>query len=189
MRVLREYNSKSTPYTNLRKSVFNFDSSKFIKMSCVFGNLVPVRREKEILYCFLEAKVKLFSNINEHRLSYAMTFLGINTLACTETEHLFLGRKLSSQFAPFKLPSEQNLVRLHKLLFLDFSEEESKMPPSHANIQFPFATNQRAEFPLPGMPLKPWHFQTGVEDKPRNETFKTSLDVTITAPMIIARGD
>ena len=149
-------------------------------MSCVFGNLVPVRQEKETLHCFLEARVKLFSNINEHRLSYAMTFLGINTLACTE---------LSSQFAPFKLLSEQNLVRLHKLLFLDFSEVESKTPPSHANIQFPFATNQRAEFPPPGMPLKPWHFQTGVENKPRNETFKTSLDVTITVPMIIARGD
>ena len=67
---------------------------------------------------------------------------------------------------------EQNLVRLHKLLFLDFSEVDSKTPLSHVNIQFPFATNQQAEFPPPGMPLKPWHFQTGVEDKPRNETFE-----------------
>ena len=141
-------------------------------MSCLFGNLVPVRREKEILYCFLEARVKLFSNINDHRLSYAMTFLGINTLACTEAEHLFLGRKLCSQFAPFKLLSEQNLTRLHRLLFFDFSEVESRTPPSHVNIQFPFATNQRAEFPSHGMPLKPWHYQSGVEETPRYETFE-----------------
>ena len=141
-------------------------------MSCLFGNLVPVRREKEILYCFLEARVKLFSNINDHRLSYAMTFLGINTLACTEAEHLFLGRKLCSQFAPFKLLSQQNLARLHRLLFFDFSEVESRTPPSHVNTQFPFATNQRAKFPPPGMPLKPWHYQSGVEETPRNETFE-----------------
>ena len=141
-------------------------------MSCLFGNLVPVRREKEILYCFLEARVKLFSNINDHRLSYAMTFLGINTLLCTEVEHLFLGRKLCSQFAPFKLLSEQNLARPHRLLFFDFSEVESRTPPSHVNIQFPFATNQRAEFSPPGMPLKPWHYQSGVEETPRYETFE-----------------
>ena len=57
-------------------------------------------------------------------------------------------------------------------MFLDFSEVENKTPPSYVNIQFPFATNQRVEFPPPGPPLKPWHFQSGVEEKPRNETFE-----------------
>ena len=72
----------------------------------------------EIFYCFLEAKVKLFSDVDEHRLSYAINFLGINMLACTEAEVFFLGRTLPSQFAPFKLLREQNLLCLRRLLLL-----------------------------------------------------------------------
>ena len=141
-------------------------------MSCLFGNLVAVRRGQEILYCFLEARVKLFSNTDDQRLSYAMSFLGMNTLACTESELSLLVSTLPPQFAPFRLLSEQNLVRLHRLLLLDFSHVENKTP-SKLNIQFPFATDQRAEFSLPGTPLKPWHVQSGVEEKLRkNETFE-----------------
>ena len=141
-------------------------------MSCLFGNLVAVRRGQEILYCFLEARVKFFSNTDDHRLSYAMGFLGMNTLACTESELSLLVSTLPLQFAPFRLLSEQNLVRLHRLLLLDFNQVESKMP-SKLNIQFPFATDQQAEFSLPGMPLKPWHVQSGVEETWRkNETFE-----------------
>jgi len=71
---------------------------------------------------------------------------------------LLLGRTLS-QFAPFNLLSEQNLVRFHRLLLLNFSQAESKTPSQFNKIQFPFAINLRAEFSLPGMPLKPWHIQ------------------------------
>ena len=141
-------------------------------MSCLFGNLVAVRWGQEILYCFLEARVRLFSNTDNHRLSYAMSFLGMNTLACTESELSLLVSTLPPQFAPFRLLSEQNLVRLHRLLLQDFSQVESKMP-SKLNIQFPLATNQRAEFSLPGTPLTPWHVQSGVKETWRkNETFE-----------------
>ena len=94
--------------------------SKLIKMSCLFANLVAIRQGKEMIYCFLEARLKLFSGINENHLNYAINFLGINTIiVCTEPELLFLERSLP-QFAPF------NLLCLHRLL-LDFSHVESKM--------------------------------------------------------------
>jgi len=101
-----------------------------------------------------------------------MSFLEINTLACTESELLHLGRTLPSKFAPFNLLSEQNLVRLHRLLLLNFSQAENKTPSQFSNIQFPFAINQQAEFSLPGMPLKPWHVQIGVFEKQKNQTFE-----------------
>ena len=140
-------------------------------MSCLFGNLVAVRRGEERLYCLLEARVKLFPNTEDHRLSYAMSFLGMNTLACTESEISLLERTLPPQFAPFQLVSEQHLLRLHRLLLLDFSEVESNTP-STFNSQFPFATNQRAEFSVPGISLKSWHVQSGVEEEQKNATFE-----------------
>jgi len=92
--------------------------------------------------------VKLFPYIDDHRLIYAMGFLGLNTLEYTESELLLLQRTLPPQFAPFNLVSEQNLLRLHRLLLLDFTQVESKTP-SNFNSQFSFATNQRAEFYFP----------------------------------------
>lgn len=139
-------------------------------MSCLLGNLVYVKRGEERLYCLLEARVKLFPNIDDHRLSYAMSFLGMNTLACLESELSLLERTLPSQFAPFKLISEQNLLRLHRLLLLDFRQVESKTP-STFNSQFPFATDQRAEFSAPGVSFKPWHIQSSVEEKQQNASF------------------
>ena len=140
-------------------------------MSCLLGNLVAVRRGEQIFYCLLEARVKLFSNIDEHRLSYAMGFLGMNTLACLASELSLLERTLPSQFAPFKLISEQNLLRLHRLLLLDFSQVESKTPGTF-NSQFPVATGQRTEFSAPGISFKPWHIQSSVEEKQKNATFE-----------------
>jgi len=100
-----------------------------------------------------------------------MSFLGMNTLACTESEISLLERTLPPQFAPFQLVSEQHLLRLHRLLLLDFSEVESNTP-STFNSQFPFATNQRAEFSVPGISLKSWHVQSGVEEEQKNATFE-----------------
>ena len=100
-----------------------------------------------MLYCLIEARIKLFANTDNHRLSYALTFLGINTFMCTESELLLLERTLPPQFGPFQLVSEQNLLRLHRLLLLDFSQVESKTL-SKFNIQFPFATNQQIEASL-----------------------------------------
>ena len=82
-------------------------------MSCLLGKLVAVRLGEERLYCLLEVRVKLFSNNDDHHLSYAMSFLGMNTLVCSESELSLLERTLPSQFAPFKLISEQNLLCLH----------------------------------------------------------------------------
>ena len=138
-------------------------------MSCLLGNLVYVKRGEERLYCLLEARVKLFFNIDDHRLSYAMSFLGMNTLACSESERSLLERTLPSQFAPFNLISEQNLLRLHKLLLLDFSQVESRTA-SNFNSQFPLASEQRAEFSVPGISLKPWHIDSSVEEKQKNAT-------------------
>lgn len=138
-------------------------------MSSLLGNLVYVKRGEERLYCLLEARVKLFFNIDDHRLSYAMSFLGMNTLACSETELSLLERTLPSQFAPFKLISEQNLLRLHRLLLLDFSQVESRTP-SNFNSHFPLASEQRAEFSVPGISLKPWHIDSSVEEKQKNAT-------------------
>ena len=138
-------------------------------MSCLFGNLVAVRRGEELLYCLLEARLKLFAHIDDHRLSCAMSFLGINTLACTESELFLLERRLPPQFAPFQLVSEQNLLNLRRLLLLDFSQVESKTL-SKCNVQFPYATNHRAEFSLPAPPLKLKHVQSDVEEK-RNNAF------------------
>ena len=112
-------------------------------MSFLFGNLVAIRRGKEMFYCFLEARLKLFSSIDENHINYAMNFLGINTLSCTEPELLFLETTLPSQFAPFNLLSEQNLLRLHRLL-VDFRQVESKTPIF--DIQFPSGTNDQAGF-------------------------------------------
>ena len=111
----------------------------------------------------------MFFNIDDHRLSYAMSFLGMNTLACSESELSLLERTLPSQFAPFKLISEQNLLRLHRLLLLDFSQVESRTP-SNFNSQFPLASEQRAEFSVPGISLKPWHIDSSVEEKQKNAT-------------------
>ena len=92
--------------------------------------------------------MKLFPYIDDHRLSYAMGFLRMNTLEYTESELLLLQRTLPPQFAPFNLVSEQNLLSLHRLLLLDFTQVESKTL-SNFNSQFSFATNQQAEFYFP----------------------------------------
>ena len=74
-------------------------------MSVLFGNLFAIRRGKEFLCCFLEARVKLSSSINENHLSNAIQFLGINMLACTEEEHILF----------FKNVFQQNLLHSHYL--------------------------------------------------------------------------
>ena len=48
---------------------------------------------------------------------------------------------------------------------------ESKTP-SNFNSQFSFATNQRAEFSVPGISLNSWHVQSGVEEKQKNASFE-----------------
>ena len=151
-------------------------------MACLFGNLVPVRRGEEIFYCFLEARVKLFSSVDDARLGYAMSFLGTDVLACTESELSLLGRTLPSVFAPFKLLSEQNLVRLHRLLLLDFGQVESKRPSQFSPVQFPFAGNQpaAAQLALPGTSSSSsspaWHVQQSgaVRDTQQKQESETS---------------
>ena len=93
------------------------------------------------------------------------------TLACTESELSLLERTLPPQFAPFQLVSEQHLLRLQRLLLLDFSQAE-RTTPSTFNSQFPFATNQQVEFSVPGILLKSWLIQSGVEEKQKNATFE-----------------
>ena len=90
-------------------------------MSFLFGNLCARKRGKELFYCFLEAKEKLFSSVNDNNLRTAIHFLGIIFLTCTEEEYIFFQQHLPSEFAPFLLLSEQNLLRMYRLI-LDFRE-------------------------------------------------------------------
>ena len=89
-------------------------------MSFLFGNLCARKRGKELFYCFLEAKEKLFSSVNDNSLRTAIHFLSFIFLTCTEEEHIFFQQHLPSEFAPFLLLSEQNLLRMYSFQLSSF---------------------------------------------------------------------
>ena len=103
-------------------------------MSFLFGNICARKRGKELFYCFLEATEKLFSSVNANSLRTAIHFLGIIFLTCTEEEYIFCQQHLTSEFAPFLLLSEQNLLRMYRLI-LDFKET------ANFDFRFPRATS------------------------------------------------
>ena len=107
-------------------------------MSFLFGELCAIKRSKELFFCFLEAKAKLFSRINENRLINAIKLLRINLLACTKEEHYFLQKHLPPEFAPFLLLSEQNLLRMHRFIL------DSRETPNF-DFPFPFSPNYLAK--------------------------------------------
>ena len=82
-------------------------------MAVQFGNLNAIRRGKELFYCFSEVKSKLFFSVGEDHLCNTLNFLQIETLVCTEDENRFFASHLPPQNGPFRLISEQNLLRLH----------------------------------------------------------------------------
>ena len=83
------------------------------EMAVQFGNLNAIRRGKELFYCFSEVKSKLFFSVGEDHLCNTLNFLQIETLVCTEDENRFFASHLPPQNGPFRLISEQNLLRLH----------------------------------------------------------------------------
>ena len=83
------------------------------EMAVQFGNLNAIRRGKELFYCFSEVKSKLFFSVGEDHLCNTLNFLQIDTLVCTEDENRFFTSYLPPQNGPFRLISEQNLLRLH----------------------------------------------------------------------------
>lgn len=83
------------------------------EMAVQFGNLNAIRRGKELFYCFSEVKSKLFFSVGEDHLCNTLNFLQIETLVCTEDENRFFNSYLPPQNGPFRLISEDNLLRLH----------------------------------------------------------------------------
>ena len=110
-------------------------------MSFLFGNLCAIKRGKELFYCFLEAKEKLFSSVNDNSLRTAIQFLAINFLTCTEEEFFFFQQHLPLEFAPFLLLSEQNLLRMYRLT-LDLRET------ANCDFRFPRASSYQAKSKL-----------------------------------------
>ena len=110
-------------------------------MSFLFGNLCAIKRGKELFYCFLEAKEKLFSSVNDNNLRTAIQFLGINFLTCTEEEFFFFQQHLPLEFAPFLLLSEQNLLRMYRVI-VDLSET------ANFDFRFPRVSSYQAKSKL-----------------------------------------
>ena len=110
-------------------------------MSFLFGNLCAIKRGKELFYCFLEAKEKLFSSVNDNSLRTAIQFLGINFLTCTEEEFFFFQQHLPLEFAPFLLLSEQNLLRMYRVI-VDLSET------ANFDFRFPRVSSYQAKSKL-----------------------------------------
>ena len=110
-------------------------------MAAVFGNLTVIRRGKELFHSFTEARTKLFSNIGEDYLNNAVQYLGIEFVMSNAEETATLEKFLTSQTGPFRLISEQNILRLHGML-LNSRLAESQMP--NFGYQFPFSADNLA---------------------------------------------
>lgn len=104
-------------------------------MSLTLSNLCAVRRGKELFYSFLEAKSKLFQSVGDSQLTYAMRFLGIEILACNPGEYRFFRERIPSDFHPFSLISEKDLLRLQGVLTA-FGRIESTTPNFGLGLQF-----------------------------------------------------
>ena len=140
-------------------------------MAAVFGNLTVLRRGKELFYCFREARSKLFSKIGEDYLNHAVQYLGIEIVMSNVEETAIVKKFLPSQIGPFRLISEQNLLRLQALL-LNSRRVEGQMP--NFGHQFPFGANNVAASFLPSdFRFVSWPFE-GRFGRGELDTSKTS---------------
>ena len=154
-------------------------------MAAVFGNLTVIRRGKELFHSFTEARTKLFSNIGEDYLNNAVQYLGIEFVMSNAEETATLEKFLTSQTGPFRLISEQNILRLHGML-LNSRLAESQMP--NFGYQFPFSADNLAassflpaNFQFVSWPRFEGRFRQGKVDtcstltKNERERFETSM--------------
>ena len=103
--------------------------------SVAFDDMFSIRRGKELFFCFMQAKQKLFSNVDDITFSNALRQLEVDVVPCTGEEFFSIQQRLPDEFFPFNLIKEQDLLRLKGLLQLDLSptiDSSPNLTPRHS---------------------------------------------------------
>ena len=95
-----------------------------------------------------------------------MRFLGIETLICTEEEGLFFLNHLPPQNGPFRLISEQNLLRLHGMVLAYYMPNFGRQFPSKTS-------NISPSFSPINSQITPWPFQ-GRVDRTQSDLYSSA---------------
>ena len=111
-----------------------------------------------------------------------MRFLGIETLICTEEEGLFFLNHLPPQNGPFRLISEQNLLRLHGMVLAYYMPNFGRQFPSKTS-------NISPSFSPINSQITHWPFQGRVYNRRQSDLFSSVKSCSNDGPEPFSKTD